>query len=572
MMWNSLPHMFFAQAQSQGERVLCHYKEGGAWRSLSWREAARQVTHMARFLRGHHQEHHPRCVIVADNSPQWMMADMAIMASGAVTTPLFTTHRSEDHLYCINSVRASVIFASARAFASLKNILPQNDSVTMVIMLDDVKDAGHMPSSIKLISWNDVMASGGDDALALNHIKKDDVCSIIHTSGTSSHPKGVMLSHGAILANCEGASALLHPIGLGGHRFMSFLPLAHSFERTCCQFFPMTLADAQIVYAENVEQLVSNMAEMKPTLMAGVPRLYQSMERKLMEQMRRATGIKGWLVRQTWHWGRRRTRPLSLPQRLFDGVLTVLVRRAIAKRFGGCVRLFISGGAALPEETNKNLDAFGLTVLQGYGQTEAAPIISCNQPFANHFGTVGKLFKNVELRVTTEGELCVRGDNLMKGYWNDEAATKEALRNGWLHTGDCGYVNDDGDIVITDRIKDMIVNSGGDNIAPVKIEEHLCRHDAIGQAAVFGDGLAYIVAIVVMAQEWRGTKADVQKMIDDTNRQLQPFERVKKFMIADEEFTIANQLMTPTLKLRRRAIKQRYETQLEALIKDAPRQ
>ena len=185
---------------------------------------------------------------------------------------------------------------------------------------------------------------------------------------------------------------------------------------------------------------------------------------------------------------------------------------------------------------------------------------------------MGKLFKNVELRVTTEGELCVRGDNLMKGYWNDEAATKEALRDGWLHTGDCGYVNDDGDIVITDRIKDMIVNSGGDNIAPVKIEEHLCRHDAIGQAAVFGDGLAYIVAIVVMAQEWRGTKADVQKMIDDTNRQLQPFERVKKFMIADEEFTIANQLMTPTLKLRRRAIKQRYETKLQALIKDAPRQ
>ena len=341
MMWNSLPHMFFAQAQSQGERILCHYKEGGAWRSLSWREAARQVTHMAHFLRRHHQEHHPRCVIVADNSPQWMMADMAIMTSGAVTTPLFMTHRSEDHLYCINSVRASVIFASGRAFASLKNILPQNDSVTMVIILDDVKDAAHIPSSIKLTSWNDVMASGGDDTLALNHIKKDDVCSIIHTSGTSSHPKGVMLSHGAILANCEGAASLLRPIGLGGHRFMSFLPLAHSFERTCCQFFPMTLADAQIVYAENVEQLVSNMAEMKPTLMAGVPRLYQSMERKLMEQMRRAKGIKGWLVRQTWHWGRRRTRPLSLPQRLFDGVLTVLVRRAIAKRFGGvCVFLY----------------------------------------------------------------------------------------------------------------------------------------------------------------------------------------------------------------------------------------
>lgn len=563
--WHSLPEMFLLQASERGERILFRFKKGGVWQAMAWDEAASQLWQMTNFLCHKFLSLGGRGVIVGENSPYWAIADLAIMNAGGVSVPLYLTHSKEDHLYCLDSVGAEVVFASPRAMPSLGEALLESSSVKKIIVLDEKKDKfSYLSHRMEILSWREACLQGQNvPPVAKRVLTEDGISSIIHTSGTSSHPKGVMLSHKAILSNCAGASHLLHSIGLRNHRIMSFLPLAHAFERTCCQFFPMTLGDAEIIYAEDIEHLVQNMAEMHPTLLAAVPRLYQAMEHKLMVSMEKNRGIKGFLLRETWRMGHCRIKkPLKLWQKLYDGFLNLMVRRSVRKRFGGCMRVFISGGAALPLETHRNLDAFGLTILQGYGQTEAAPIISCSLPDDNRLGMVGPAFKNVTVRVSEDGELCVRGDGLMQGYWQDEEASGRVLRDGWLYTGDGGSIDGDGMITITDRLKDMIVTSGGDNISPQKIEEKLCRQNGIHQAAVFGDGKNFLVAILVMEHDFQGKSQDA---IDEANKQLQPFERIKRFIMADEAFTIANKLMTPTLKVRRRAIKSRYQKRLDAL-------
>jgi long-chain acyl-CoA synthetase len=400
-------------------------------------------------------------------------------------------------------------------------------------------------------------------------------------------PKGVALSHRAILTNCRGAFELLEQLGLGEEVYLSFLPLSHSYEHTVGGAFIPSIG-AEIWFAEGIDRLASNMVEARPTIMTAVPRLYETLHGRITQQIAREKGLRARLFARALELGRRRYHDpssLSLVDRLVDLVVDRLVRDKIRARFGGRLKALVSGGAPLNFEIGLFFTALGLRLLQGYGQTETAPLVSCNPPLRIKLDTVGPPCAEVEVRVAADGELLVRGPNLMSGYWNDPEATAATIRDGWLHTGDVGEVDADGYIRITDRKKDFIKNSGGDMIAPARIEGLLALQPEIAQAMVHGDRRPYLVALVVPRDEviasvakadgrepelaalagGRELRAAVEKAVERVNRELPLPERVRKFIVAEEAFSVANELMTPTLKIRRHKIRARYGDRLEAL-------
>jgi long-chain acyl-CoA synthetase len=396
-----------------------------------------------------------------------------------------------------------------------------------------------------------------------------------------------MLTHGNILANCKGALELILDLGLGDETFLSFLPLAHAYEHTCGQMFALSLG-ARIAYAESVEKLAGNLGEVKPTIMTAVPRLYEVLEQRIRREAERPGGWRRDLFRRTLELGALRYNQggrLGLWGGLRDRVLDRLVRSRIRDRFGGRLKAFISGGAALAPETALFFQSLGIRILQGYGQTEASPLISCNRPSRVRHDTVGPPVPGVEIRIGDEGEILVRSPSVMKGYWGDADATERAVIDGWLHTGDVGHLTPDGALVLTDRKKDLIVTSGGDNVAPQRVENLLALEPAIGQVMVAGDGRPFLVALIVpdaqLARDWakrhgKSSSLDdlvgnadfikhIGEAVERVNRGLSGIERVRKFALTAEAFSIENGELTPTLKIRRHEIRKRYGDVLEPL-------
>jgi len=416
-------------------------------------------------------------------------------------------------------------------------------------------------------------------------IEPDDIACLMHTSGTGGIPKGVMTSHRNILANCRGAYRLLEIIGLGNDVFLNFLPLSHTYEHTAGMMFPISLG-AQIYFAEGAETLAANMLEARPTLMTAVPRLYETLHRRILLGVERKGGISRKLFDQAVAIGRKRClpQPLGLGERLLDPVLDRLVRAKLRRRFGGRLKAMVSGGAPLNPEIGSFFVALGVRLLQGYGQTEAAPVIACNSPARIKIDTVGPPLDGVRVKTADDGEILVAGDNVMQGYWNDPEATAQVLEDGWLKTGDVGFVDDDGYIRITDRKRDFIKTSAGETISPARVEGYLTLEPEIAQAMVFGDRRPYLVAVVVPdpdfaagfasggpVGDFRGLAGDpgfakaIGAVVTRVNQRLSSVERVRHFAIAAEPFTIANGQMTPTLKIKRHVICEAYGTVLDAL-------
>jgi long-chain acyl-CoA synthetase len=363
-------------------------------------------------------------------------------------------------------------------------------------------------TTVHLHRWDQVESDGAeqDDDVSdvVARARRDEVCCFIYTSGTGGVPKGVMLSHGNLLANCLGAYRLLADYGLEQEVFLSFLPLSHSYEHTAGQFFPMSIG-AEIYYAEGAEHLLANLAEVRPTIMTAVPRLYESMHQRIRRGVVKQGGLKQKLFEQAVTLGRKQLDGpgrLSAAEWLVNGLAERLVRAKVRQRFGGRLKAMVSGGAALNPEIGGFFAALGVPVLQGYGQTEAAPIISANPPGRVKMATVGPPLEGVEVRIAPDGEILVRGELVMKGYWRDEAATAEAIRDGWLHSGDIGEFDDDGYLKITDRKKDILVLSGGDNVSPARIEGLLTLEPEIAQAMVLGDKRPNLVALLVPDEEF----------------------------------------------------------------------
>jgi len=583
----SLPEMFFQQTARLGGKPFLWRKLDGVYRSLSYGDVGHQTSLLARGLIDLGVAPGDRIALVAENRPEWLIADHAIMAAGAITVPAFTTNTPSDHTHVLTHSGAAGAIISGKAIA--KRFLPaalESPELRFIITMEPLDLAQEPP--VQVLGWSQVLAQGARRAEQepierIGRLQRADPSCFIYTSGTGGTPKGVVLTHGSILCNLMGCYHLLEDFSLGDEVFLSFLPLSHSYEHTAGQFLPVSLG-AEIYYAESIDKLLDNLAEARPTLMLAVPRLYEVMHQRITRATEKASPLRRRLFDQAVALGRRRyeqPRSLSLAQRLQDRIVDRLVRAKVRQRFGGRLKAMISGGAALNTEIGLFFTALGVRLLQGYGQTETSPIVSVNPPRKVKLHTVGPPLRGVEVQIAADGEVLVRGEAVMQGYWRDPAATAAAIRDGWLHTGDIGRLDEDGYLQITDRKKDIIVLSGGDNVSPARIEGFLCLEPEIAQAMVHGDKRPHLVALLVpdpefLARRARGADlADAElhralgTAVERVNAKLSPIERIRRFAVAQEPFTTDNGMLTVSLKIRRHKIRERYGEAIERLYEKA---
>ena len=499
-----------------------------------------------------------RCLILSENRPYWLMSDIAIMNAGGISVPIFTTYSANDYEYILNDCKPSLIIVSDNnQFKKIKNYI--DVKLQKIISFETIETKS-------LLVKNILDEKNYEKEINLS-LKRNMPACIIYTSGTSGNPKGVVLSHGGILSNCEGAVELLKPlIKKKEPIFLTWLPLSHSYEHTV-QFIQIILG-AKIFYAESLEKLISNMGVAKPTIMTAVPRFYQNLFIKINMSLEKQTGIKKKIISKTLELGKKilKKEKLSFFEKIINFLCNSLVRKKIQKQFGGNLQAFISGGGALDQKIGEFLNAIGLPILQGYGLTEASPVVSCNLPDLVSVDTVGPAFSTNKVRIASDGEILVKGENVMLRYWNDENATNEIIKDGWLHTGDIGEIDNKGYLKITDRKKDIIINLGGDNISPSKIENILCLNNKVKQSFVYGDKKNYLVALIVVEIETKEEK--VKEIVENVNKNLNLIEKIKKFVIINNEFTIENRMLTPTLKLKRKEILKNYKHKIEYLYKN----
>ena len=503
-----------------------------------------------------------RCILLSENRPEWLISDIAIMNAGGVTVPLFTTYSEKDYQYIIKDCEPTVcIVSNIEQFKKIKNYITEK---TILISIDEFDE------KIEFFEYIFLNAKTGLKNLTKSfvpyndNLRRNDLACIIYTSGTTGNPKGVMLSHGGILSNCEGAQEILKSlIKKDPPVFLTWLPLSHSYEHTV-QYVQILLG-AKVFYAESLEKLLPNMAIAKPTIMTAVPRFYQNLYTKILLNFSKQKGIKKFLITNTIILGTKilNKEPLNFKQSFINFFCEQLVRKKIKKQFGGKLKAFVSGGGALDQKIGEFLNSIGLPTLQGYGLTETSPVVSCNIPGKIKIETVGPPFKTNEVKIADDGEILVKGENVMLGYWNMEKESSEIIQDGWLHTGDIGEITKDGNLKITDRKKEIIVSLGGDNISPSKIENLLCLNEKIKQSFVYGDNKTYLVALVV--SETKENKKEIEIYLENLNKTLSLVEKVKKFKIIKEEFTIENGMLTPTLKLKRKKILEKYKEDLDNL-------
>ncbi len=567
----NLASLFFDQAVASGEKPFLWSKKDGVYRSWTWRHVAETVSELSRGLRIAGIGPGDRVALVSENRPEWVIADIAIMAAGAVTVPAYVTNTSDDHYHILSHSGAKAAIVSSSALAErLMPAAARADALQFVVSMSPISVDAEVPVK----TWDEVCRQGrekpDDVAETVAKLGRQDLACLIYTSGTGGRPKGVMLSHRAILCNVGGAHGVLAELGLGDEVFLSILPLSHAYEHTAGLFFPIAIG-AQIYFAEGVDTVAANLLEARPTIMCCVPRLYETMRQRILAGVRRAGGGRAKLFYAALDLGLQKidsTKRLALHERIVDFAVERLVRDKVRARFGGRLRAMVSGGAALNYDVGAFFVALGLRVLQGYGQTEAAPVVTCNRAERVKLRSVGQPIAGAEIKLADDGEILVRGELLMDGYWNDTEATAAALDGGWLHTGDVGVIDDDGFLTITDRKKDIIVNSGGDNIAPQRVEGILALEPEIAQAMVYGDGRAHMVALLVAEGAGDSSEEMREKLaaaVERANAKLSIIEKVKRFAIADEPFSVANGEMTPTLKVRRHAVIARYGDVLRGL-------
>ena len=585
----NLVTMFFTRAAEKGEAPFLWHKMGGEWRPISWAETARRVAALAEGLKASGLRRGDTVMLVSENRPEFCIADLAIMAAGGVTVPTYTTNTTRDHQHILDDSAAKAVIVSTAKLA--RTLMPAvlRSQANLVISIEPIRPI--QGGAVEFREWDKLIASHPGDVAACNEqalqLHRDDLACLIYTSGTGGAPRGVMQHHGAILHNVDGCIDIIaQDFGWGDEVFLSFLPLSHAYEHTGGQFFPIGLG-AQIYYAEGLEKLASNMEEVRPTIVVVVPRLFEVLRTRMLKAVGKQGPVAAYLLRQALRiGGKSYAGGVPLWDRPMQTLVNRTIRPKIQKRFGGRIKALVSGGAPLNPDVGIFFHSLGLTLLQGYGQTEAAPVVSCNRPSAGlKMDMVGPPLKNTDVRIAEDGEILVRGELVMKGYWRNERETDRVLADDWLHTGDIGIIDEKGRIRITDRKKDIIVNDKGENVAPQKIEGMLTLQPEIGQAMVWGDKRPHLVGVIVPDAEWtkewakaNGLPQDemalkanpafqtaIRASVDQVNKDLSVTEKVRRFIFADEPFSIENQEMTPSMKIRRHVIRARYGERLDAL-------
>ena len=550
--WPNLAAMLFDRARQWGGRPMLRAFRAGAWQSKSWDRFAREAAAAARNLRAAGVRAGDRVMILAENGPEYPIAETALMAIRAVPVPAYTTNTPADHAHLLRDAGIRAAIVSTRALA--ERLLEGAALAGSLDLLVTGEPAPSVPG-VRQLAWSDLVAGEAepdDIAAEAARIPPETLACLIYTAGTGGTPKGVMLPHRAILSNCRGAERLVRPLSLDGGIYLSVLPLSHSYEHTVGQFF-LTSIGVEVVYGRGIEHLAADLLAIRPSLITIVPRVLEVIRARVLGQIARAPHWQRLLFTRALANGLARLdgRPLSRAERLAEPLLERLVRRKVRARFGGRLVLAVSGGARLEPEVGRFFLALGVPLIQGYGQTEAGPVISATPPGVTRIETVGPPLDGVELAIAEDGEILVRGDLVMLGYWNQPEATEAALAGGWLHTGDIGLRDVDGYLRITDRKRDIIVLSGGDNISPARIEGMLMAEPEIMQAVVTGDGEAYVSALLVAAEG--ADAASVAEAVKRANERLGIVERVRRHRLVPP-FTQENGLLTPTQKIRRQLV------------------
>ena len=559
---NSLVELFFEKYKEKKEltnQPFLKWLKNKDDDFLTWEKVKNNICLLSMHLRERLSKGE-RCILLSENRPEWLMVDIAIMNAGGVTVPLFTTYSEKDYEYIINDCEPRVCIVSNEI--QFKKIEKFISNKTKIISLENFNQKIESIETILEKNSKKELFNNFDDYN--NKILRKDLACIIYTSGTTGNPKGVMLSHGGILSNCEGAQEILDSlVKKEKPTFLTWLPLSHSYEHTV-QYVQISLG-AKIYYAESLEKLLPNMVVAQPTIMTAVPRFYQNLYSKIYLNFSKQKGFKKKLIEKTIHLGTKNLNKekLNLKEKIINFFCENLVRKKIKEQFGGKLQAFVSGGGALDQKIGEFLNSIGLPTLQGYGLTETSPVVSCNIPEKIKIETVGPPFKTNKVKIAEDGEILVKGENVMLGYWNMKKETDDIIKDGWLHTGDIGEITNEGNLKITDRKKEIIVNLGGDNISPSKIENLLCLNEKIKQSFVYGDKKTYLVALIV--SETEENKKEIEYYLEKLNKSLSLVEKVKKFKLIKEEFTIDNGMLTPTLKLKRKKILEKYKVELEKL-------
>ena len=562
--FNSLTDLYFYQAEKQNPKsVFLEWLNPKNKKKFTWSETSSNIYKLAEILAENINDG-DRCLLVSENRPEWLISDLAIMLAKGITVPAYTTYTESDYKYLIEDCQPSIVIVSNNEMhKKLKNIIKEKIYIKKIITFEKIRGV----DKDKYLDFDSIEKRNllENKKIKNTNLKRSSPACIIYTSGTGGNPKGVILSHGGILNNLEGASEILEPLIDNRPVFLTWLPLSHSYEHTV-QFAQIAVG-AKVFYAEKIEKLLDNISEAKPTIMTAVPRFYQNLYNKININMKKAKGFKAKLIEATIFLGRKKLlkQKMSLFEKFLNFIVNTLVRKKIKKQFGGNLRAFVSGGGALDKEIGEFLNAIGLPTLQGYGLTETSPVVSCNPIRKIKVETVGPPFKGNQVKIAPDGEILVKGENVMLGYWNNEEDTKKIIKNGWLYTGDIGEINpEDGYLKITDRKKDIIVSTGGDNISPAKIENIISNSPEIDQCMVYGDKKNYLVALIVPSNEFREKNEKINEIINKINEKLTQIEKIKKFYLIDENFSIENGLLTPTMKVKRNKVIAKYKNILES--------
>ena len=529
------------------------FKKEKIWDSSNFIETSKRIKKISFFLIKNRIKKGDRVFLLSNNRIEWVEFDLAIMMSGGVTVPSFVTNNTTDNEFIIKDCEPKfIVLENEKVFKKNKKFL--NKFKTKIVLIEpsenftDYKEiTSHKDKQIKKIT-----------------VKKEDISSIIYTSGTTGNPKGVILTHKSIMHNLQGAIELINDFNLKNERFFSFLPLSHSYERMAGLYFPI-LIGAEIYFCSTTDKLLSEIKEVKPTILSAVPRLYENIFKKIKFQINKTNFLVSYLLKKTFLLIE--NNPKENINFFVKFLVTIFLKYILKKKvlqiFGKKIKVLISGGAALNPDVGIFFNKLGISLLQGYGQTEASPLISCNRKKNNDPYTVGQPVKDVKVKISNNGEILVSGDNLMQGYWKSKKLTNETLKCGWLHTGDLGKIDEQGRIIITGRKKELIVTSGGENISSQKIENMLLSFDEISHAIVYGDGKPFLIALIKLNDDYK--KTDVKKLIQALNYNLNSIEKIRKFIVMDLEPTYENGLMTQTMKLKKKKIFLRYKKEIGRL-------